>query len=147
MIEEAEALLLRASAMGVIGRYQLEAAVQSAHAVRRLTGPVGLGRDRTALRGAVGDHQLTGGRDQPRRCDRRDARGGGGTGVSRCAAARQATGGVSALLGRPRGPAGALRRRPTQPNEAYERAIGLEADPAVRDSCSNAVTVIGLLAM
>ena len=38
MIEEAEALLLRASAMGVIGRYQLEAAVQSAHAARRITG-------------------------------------------------------------------------------------------------------------
>ena len=38
MIEEAEALLLRASAAGVIGRYQLEAAVQSAHAARRLTG-------------------------------------------------------------------------------------------------------------
>ena len=38
MIEEAEALLLRASATGVIGRYQLEAAVQSAHAARRLTG-------------------------------------------------------------------------------------------------------------
>ena len=32
------ALLLRASAMGVIGRYQLEAAIQSAHAARRLTG-------------------------------------------------------------------------------------------------------------
>ena len=39
MIEEAETLLLRASAAGVIGRYQLEAAVQSAHAARRLTGP------------------------------------------------------------------------------------------------------------
>ena len=38
MIEEAEALLLRASRMGALGRYQLEAAVQSAHAVRRLTG-------------------------------------------------------------------------------------------------------------
>jgi RNA polymerase sigma-70 factor (ECF subfamily) len=38
MIEEAETLLLRAGAMGVIGRYQLEAAVQSAHAVRRITG-------------------------------------------------------------------------------------------------------------
>jgi RNA polymerase sigma-70 factor (ECF subfamily) len=37
-IEEAEALLFRAGAMGVVGRYQLEAAVQSAHAVRRLTG-------------------------------------------------------------------------------------------------------------
>jgi RNA polymerase sigma-70 factor (ECF subfamily) len=38
MIEEAESLLLRASALGMIGRYQLEAAVQSAHAARRLTG-------------------------------------------------------------------------------------------------------------
>jgi RNA polymerase sigma-70 factor (ECF subfamily) len=38
MIEEAEALLLRASAAGVIGRYQLEAAVQSVHAARRMTG-------------------------------------------------------------------------------------------------------------
>jgi RNA polymerase sigma-70 factor, ECF subfamily len=37
-IDEAEALLLRASAFGRIGRYQLEAAVQSAHVVRRRTG-------------------------------------------------------------------------------------------------------------
>src|SRR5262249_21343928 len=38
LIEEAEALLFRASALGAIGRYQLEAAVQSAHVVRRRTG-------------------------------------------------------------------------------------------------------------
>jgi RNA polymerase sigma-70 factor (ECF subfamily) len=38
LIEEAEALLRRASAFHVIGRYQLEAAVQSAHAARRITG-------------------------------------------------------------------------------------------------------------
>jgi RNA polymerase sigma-70 factor (ECF subfamily) len=38
LIAEAEHLLRRAGAMGAIGRYQLEAAVQSAHAVRRLTG-------------------------------------------------------------------------------------------------------------
>ena len=38
MIEEAEALLRHASAGGAIGRYQLEAAIQSAHAVRRLGG-------------------------------------------------------------------------------------------------------------
>jgi RNA polymerase sigma-70 factor (ECF subfamily) len=38
LIAEAENLLRRASAMNLIGRYQLEAAVQSAHAVRRLTG-------------------------------------------------------------------------------------------------------------
>jgi RNA polymerase sigma-70 factor (ECF subfamily) len=38
MIEEAEALLFRAGAMDDIGRYQLEAAVQSAHVVRRRSG-------------------------------------------------------------------------------------------------------------
>jgi RNA polymerase sigma-70 factor (ECF subfamily) len=37
-IEEAEALLLQAARMRTPGRYQLEAAAQSAHAVRRLTG-------------------------------------------------------------------------------------------------------------
>ena len=40
MIDEAEVLLLRASGFGVIGRYQLEAAVQSAHADRRRSGRV-----------------------------------------------------------------------------------------------------------
>jgi predicted RNA polymerase sigma factor len=38
MIEEAEALLQRASKLDAIGRYQLEAALQSAHVHRRLTG-------------------------------------------------------------------------------------------------------------
>ena len=38
MISEAEALLLRASARGVIGRYQLEGALQSAHVCRCRTG-------------------------------------------------------------------------------------------------------------
>ena len=38
LIHEAEALLRRAGAMNRIGRYQLEAAVQSAHVVRRRTG-------------------------------------------------------------------------------------------------------------
>ena len=38
MIDEAEALLLRASALGNIGRYQLEGALQSAHVHRRRTG-------------------------------------------------------------------------------------------------------------
>ncbi len=38
LIDEAEALLLKASAQQVIGRYQLEAAVQSAHVVRRRSG-------------------------------------------------------------------------------------------------------------
>jgi predicted RNA polymerase sigma factor len=38
MIEHAEGLLLRASAMGRLGRYQLEAAIQSAHVERCRTG-------------------------------------------------------------------------------------------------------------
>jgi RNA polymerase sigma-70 factor (ECF subfamily) len=37
LIREAEAFLLGASALGSIGRYQLEAAIQSAHVTRRLT--------------------------------------------------------------------------------------------------------------
>jgi RNA polymerase sigma-70 factor, ECF subfamily len=37
-IDEAERLLRRASAMNVLGRYQLEAAIQSAHAARRFLG-------------------------------------------------------------------------------------------------------------
>jgi len=38
MIANAEALLLRASEMGSLGRYQLEAALQSAHVMRKRTG-------------------------------------------------------------------------------------------------------------
>jgi RNA polymerase sigma-70 factor (ECF subfamily) len=38
MVDEAEALLLRASALGSIGRYQLEGALQSAHVHRSRTG-------------------------------------------------------------------------------------------------------------
>lgn len=38
MIREAESLLLRASALGDVGRYQLEGALQSAHVYRRRTG-------------------------------------------------------------------------------------------------------------
>jgi RNA polymerase sigma-70 factor (ECF subfamily) len=38
LIDEAEALLFRASTLGAVGRFQLEAAVQSAHAARRMTG-------------------------------------------------------------------------------------------------------------
>jgi RNA polymerase sigma-70 factor (ECF subfamily) len=38
MIADAEALLLRASTFGSVGRYQLEAALQSAHVERRRTG-------------------------------------------------------------------------------------------------------------
>ena len=42
LIDQAEALLLRASTRGAIGRFQLEAAVQSAHGVRRRSGQAAL---------------------------------------------------------------------------------------------------------
>jgi predicted RNA polymerase sigma factor len=38
MIDDAEALLMRAGTLGALGRYQLEAAIQSAHVVRRRSG-------------------------------------------------------------------------------------------------------------
>lgn len=38
MIQEAEALLRNASSLHMLGRYQLEAAIQSAHTARRMTG-------------------------------------------------------------------------------------------------------------
>jgi RNA polymerase sigma-70 factor, ECF subfamily len=38
MIDEAESLLTCASKFGIVGRYQLESAIQSAHVARRLTG-------------------------------------------------------------------------------------------------------------
>jgi RNA polymerase sigma-70 factor (ECF subfamily) len=38
MIDEAEALLRRAGSIGAVGRYQLEAALQSAHVHRRRSG-------------------------------------------------------------------------------------------------------------
>jgi RNA polymerase sigma-70 factor (ECF subfamily) len=38
LIDEAETLLRKASTFNAIGRYQLEAAIQSAHAARRITG-------------------------------------------------------------------------------------------------------------
>jgi len=125
MIGEAEALLRLASALGSIGRYQLESALQSAHGSRQL------GRHGTALRRAVGAHQLTSGRRQPRPGDR----------------------GIAGRQQRPRGDASGGRRcaaRPYQPywaaraellaktgahgeaRRTYAIAIGLERDPAVR---------------
>jgi RNA polymerase sigma-70 factor (ECF subfamily) len=52
MIREAEELLLRASELGVIGRFQLEGALQSAHVHRRRTG-AGNWREVVQLYGAL----------------------------------------------------------------------------------------------
>jgi len=132
LIEEAEALLFRASRMGAVGRYQLEAAVQSAHVVRRITGQTdwaAIERIYDALATII---------DSPvvainRAIAMAETRGP--------AAGIQA---LDALAGDPRlaeyqpywaARAGLLARtgEHAAADAAYERAIGLETDPAVRE--------------
>ena len=131
LIDEAEALLRRASGMNTVGRYQLEAAVQSAHVVRRLTGAadwaaieklydalyvltgspvvainraVALGETEGA---AAGLAQLDALADDARLADYQPYWAARATLLAR-------TGDTAAAA------------------SAYERAIGLESDPAVR---------------
>jgi RNA polymerase sigma-70 factor, ECF subfamily len=132
MIEEAEALLFRASHMGAVGRYQLEAAVQSAHVVRRLTGHTdwaAIERLYDALSQIIDSPVVA---------------------INRAIAIAEARGpaagllALDALTGDARlaeyqpywaARAGLLARsgEHVAADQAYERAIGLEADPAVRD--------------
>jgi RNA polymerase sigma-70 factor, ECF subfamily len=131
LIDEAEALLFAASRMGRVGRFQLEAAVQSAHAARRsgrptswdaivqlydallaITGSVVVAINRAvALGEAHGNDQgleaVEKLKNDPRLVE-----------YQPYWAAR------AALLARAGNAAAAA--------EAYRRAIGLEADPAVR---------------
>ena len=58
----AEQLLREANAGGPTGRYQLEAAIQSAHVARRLTGACELAGGGQALRPPPRPHPLAGGR-------------------------------------------------------------------------------------
>jgi RNA polymerase sigma-70 factor (ECF subfamily) len=131
LIEEAEALLLRASRMGAVGRYQLEAAVQSAHVVRRLTGKsdwAAIERLYDALAAIIDSPVVA---------------------INRAIAIAETRGpaagllALDALAGDARlaeyqpywaARAGLLARTGAQAaaEAAYERAIGLEADPAVR---------------
>lgn len=131
MIDEAEALLHHASRLGVPGRYQLEAAVQSAHSIRRRGGdadwPVIVSLYDALM--AMTDSPVVA--------------------INRAVALAEVEGaeaGLSALDAlaedarlRDYQPywaarAGLLARAKNVPaaDEAYERAIGLEADPAVR---------------
>jgi RNA polymerase sigma-70 factor (ECF subfamily) len=131
LIDEAESLLRRASTMGIVGRYQLEAAIQSAHAARRLTGRT----DWAAIR-ALYDalHSLA---------------GSPVVAINRAVAIAEAEGAVAGLaalyvIGADKrldayqpywaARAGLLARlgEIAQAGEAYDRAIGLERDPAVR---------------
>lgn len=131
LIDEAEALLSHAAAKGVIGRYQLEAAVQSAHAARRLTGRT----DWAAIQ-ELYDALLS-------------IAGSPVVAINRAVAIAEAEGAVAGLaalyvLGDDKrldeyqpywaARAGLLARLGQVPQacEAYDRAIGLERDPAVR---------------
>ena len=131
LIDEAEALLSHAGRMGLIGRYQLEAAVQSAHAVRRRTGRAdwpAIVALYDALAGLTGSPVVL---------------------LNRAVALAEAEGAkagleaLAALDGDPRladyQPYWAARADllaqsgdNAGADQAYQRAIGLEADPAVR---------------
>ncbi|TPK63010.1 RNA polymerase sigma factor [Mesorhizobium sp. B2-4-19] len=131
LIDEAEMLLSHAAAGGVVGRYQLEAAVQSAHAARRLTGRTDWPAIRAlydALFSIVGSPVVA---------------------INRAVALAETEGAVAGLaalyvLGDDKrlneyqpywaARAGLLARlgQVPQATEAYDRAIGLERDPAVR---------------
>ncbi|MGX7875955.1 RNA polymerase sigma factor [Mesorhizobium sp. ORM6] len=131
LVDEAEALLRRAATMGVIGRYQLEAAVQSVHAARRLTGLT----DWAAIRNFYDALSVIAGSPV--------------VAINRAVAIAETEGAVAGLaalyvLGDDKrladyqpywaARAGLLARLGQVPraSEAYDRAIGLERDPAVR---------------
>ncbi|MFD1981946.1 RNA polymerase sigma factor [Mesorhizobium newzealandense] len=131
LVDEAESLLRRAATMGVIGRYQLEAAVQSVHVARRLTGLT----DWDAIRGFYDALSVIAGSPV--------------VAINRAVAIAEAEGaaaGLAALyvLGDDKrlddyqpywaARAGLLARlgKIGKAVEAYDRAIGLERDPAVR---------------
>ncbi|TPM02446.1 RNA polymerase sigma factor [Mesorhizobium sp. B2-3-11] len=131
LVDEAEACLRGAATKGVIGRYQLEAAVQSVHAARRLTGRT----DWIAIR-ALYDALFS-------------IAGSPVVAINRAVAIAETEGAVAGLaalyvLGDDKrlndyqpywaARAGLLARLGQGPQavEAYDRAIGLERDPAVR---------------
>lgn len=131
LVDEAEALLSHAATKAVIGRYQLEAAVQSAHTARRLTGRT----DWNAIRELYDALSVVAASPV--------------VAINRAVAIAEADGataGLAALyvLGDDKrladyqpywaARAGLLARlgQTKQASEAYDRAIGLERDPAVR---------------
>ncbi|RWC86371.1 MAG: RNA polymerase sigma factor [Mesorhizobium sp.] len=131
LVDEAEACLRGAATKGVIGRYQLEAAVQSVYAARRLTGRtdwIAIRELYDALFSIAGSPVVA---------------------INRAVAIAETEGAVAGLaalyvLGDDKrlngyqpywaARAGLLARLGQGPQavEAYDRAIGLERDPAVR---------------
>jgi RNA polymerase sigma-70 factor (ECF subfamily) len=131
LIEEAEALLSLASALPGTGRYQLEAAVQSAHVVRRRTGSAdwaAIARIYDALLAVTGSPVIAVNRAVAIAETRGPAAGlealDALSGDRRLAEYQPYWAARAGLLAK-RGDAGAA-------DEAYARAIGLESDPAVR---------------
>ena len=131
LIDEAEVLLFRASEKKLIGRYQLEAAVQSVHAARRRTG-------QTDWAAIVQIYDvLAAATDSPviainRAIALAETQGPAAalaaldliSGDARLADYQPWWAARAGLLARTGDSAGA--------SQAYERAIGLESDPAVR---------------
>jgi RNA polymerase sigma-70 factor (ECF subfamily) len=132
LVDEAEALLARASALpGASGRYQLEAAVQSAHAVRRKSGRsdwAAIERIYDALLALTGSPVVAVNRAvaiaETRGADAALDALGELAGEKRLAEYQPYWAARAGLLARTGDARGA--------DEAYERAIGLEGDPAVR---------------
>ncbi|MBL6852475.1 MAG: RNA polymerase sigma factor [Alphaproteobacteria bacterium] len=131
LIHEAEFLLRRAGAMNRIGRYQLEAAVQSAHAIRRLTGSADWGAivslydgllqltqsPVVAINRAVAIAEIEGPQAGLAALDEH-------TGDARLSQYQPWWAARAELLAR--------CHRKTEAAKAYEQAIGLEPDPAIR---------------
>ncbi len=130
LIDEAESLLHRASGLGVLGRYQLEAAVQSAHVVRRQTGCAdwaAIERLYEALAAMTGSPVVAVNRAIAIAETRGPAAGLDAldalAGDKRLADYQPYWAARAELLARAGDPAADI---------AYQRAIGLESDPAVR---------------
>jgi RNA polymerase sigma-70 factor (ECF subfamily) len=142
LIEQAEALLLRASGIGVVGRFQLEAAVQSAHVVRRRTGLTdwaAIVRLYDVLAAMTGSPVVAINR---------------AVAIAETGAAAEGLAELDRLVDDPRladyqpywaARAGLLARSglAEQAAAAYRRAIGLETDPAVRRFLQGRLSVLG----
>jgi RNA polymerase sigma-70 factor (ECF subfamily) len=131
LIDEAEGLLKRAAAKGAIGRYQLEAAVQSAHTARRRSG----GTDWTAI-GQLYDALMVIAASPVVAINRAVAITEA-EGAAEGLAALDAIGDDKRLAGyqpywAARAELSARLGRTAEAAEAYDQAIGLERDPALR---------------
>jgi RNA polymerase sigma-70 factor (ECF subfamily) len=142
LIQQAEALLRRASGMGAVGRFQLEAAVQSAHGVRLRTGQTdwaAIVRLYDALAALTGSPVVAINR---------------AVAVAATSGTAEGLAQLDLLADDPRladyqpywaARAGLLARTGSAADAAaaYRRAIGLEADPAVRRFLQGRLSALG----